>query len=99
MEGRIEIKSSVILIAFPYGLKIGDRHRQSMFCQDSEMDSPQTIMLECFVVDPKSEGMHQFPRFYWTHEMDNYHHLTGSPFLGVKYIYNSQTSNNRGNSH
>lgn len=93
----MKIKSSIILISFPSGLKIGDMHRRSMFYQVSEMDGLQAIVHECFVANPKSEGMPQWPMFYRSYEMDGCHYLTRFPFLGVEYIYNSLTSNNTRN--
>lgn len=86
-----------MLIAFPHGVEIGDMRRQPMFYRASEMDTPQAIMLECFFTDTKSEGMHQLPKFYRVGDMHDCQCLMRFPFPSVKYIYNSMTSNKRGN--
>ena len=60
----MQIKSSVMLIAFPRGLEIGDMHGWSMLYRASKMDDPQAIALECFSADSKLEGMRQQIIFY-----------------------------------
>lgn len=41
----MKIKSSLMFLAFPSGLKIGDMCERSMFYHANDMDNPQAITL------------------------------------------------------